>query len=323
VRLQQLAETVWAPGEQSRWFYERARGQYEVARAREGTTPAQLRRFDQAAPAAQRFDKVELAKYINAWAQLPHMVSRGGQKNFVHLMERLAKSHKDGWEPDATFYREVISQAIIYKRAARIGRQQKFSGYTANAVAYTVSLLAYRTAGRLDHSRIWNLQDVSPAVENALRDWMPHVHEEIVESAAGRNVTEWAKKEECWRHIMTLPVHLSHELEAELAEGQPLPTVGDQAGQQGVDLSPTDRENIARVMQITPEEWIQISGWGARSTELQPWQVGIATTLAGYAATGWARVPSKKQARHAIELLRLAEDAEVFASDERPALSEA
>jgi hypothetical protein len=32
VRLQQLSETTWTPGEQSRWFYERARGQYEVAK---------------------------------------------------------------------------------------------------------------------------------------------------------------------------------------------------------------------------------------------------------------------------------------------------
>ncbi|MCA1788734.1 MAG: AIPR family protein, partial [Thioalkalivibrio sp.] len=252
VRLQQLAETVWAPGEVSRWFYERARGQYEVARAREGTTPAQLRRFDQATPSSQRFDKVDIAKYINGWEQLPHMVSRGGQKNFVHLMERLASSHRDGWEPDAAFYRELIAEAIIYKRAALIGRQMKFSGYTANAVAYTVALLSYRTAGRLELARIWNSQDLTPAVGATLREWMPVVHQGIIDSAGARNVTEWAKKEEAWRYIQTLPVTLSHELEVELAEGQPLPTVGDQAGQQGLDLTPRDRENIAHVMQITP-----------------------------------------------------------------------
>jgi hypothetical protein len=310
VRLQQLAETIWAPGEQSRWFYERARGQYEVAKAREGTTSAQVKRFEKATPAAQRFDKVELAKFLNAWAQLPHMVSRGGQKNFVHLMERLAKSHRDGWEPDAEFFRQLIAQAIIFKRAAKIGRQQKFSGYTANAVAYAVSLLSYRTAGRLDLVEVWSRQDVSPALDETLREWMPTVHAGIVSSAGAQNVTEWAKKEECWRSIQTLPVILTTELEAELAEGQPLPTVGDSAGQRGEDLSPVDRENIARVMQVSAEEWIRISGWGARSNRLQPWQVSIAITLAAYAATGWAKVPSKKQAVQAVKILHAAVEAD-------------
>ena len=37
---ERLSEKIWCPGEQSRWFYERARGQYQVARNRVGTTPA-------------------------------------------------------------------------------------------------------------------------------------------------------------------------------------------------------------------------------------------------------------------------------------------
>ena len=308
VRLQQLSGAVWTPGEQSRWFYERARGQYEVARAREGDTAARLKRFEQANPPRQRFDKVDLAKYLNAWAGFPHLVSRGGQKNFVHLMERLARSHREDWEPDPDFYRQLVAQAIIFKRAEKTGRQHKFSGYIANAVAYTVALISYRTAGRLDLEEVWSAQSVSAALDETIREWMPQVHAGIVESAGSRNVTEWAKKEECWRHIQTLPVHLAPEMEAELADGQPLPTVGDQAGQRGVNLTPLDRENIARVMQISPEQWIGISGWGARSNRLQGWQIGIATTLAGYAATGWAKVPSKKQALQAAEILRIAEE---------------
>jgi hypothetical protein len=253
VRLQQLSETTWCPGEQTRWFYERARGQYEVAKATEGHTPARLKRFNSAVPSAQRFDKVDVARFTNAWDLLPHVVSRGGQKNFVHMMGQLAKSHRDGWEPDAEYYRKLVATAIIHKRAAKIVRQHKFSGYTANAVAYTVSLLSYRTAGRLDLGEIWNTQELSPALEETLRTWMPEVQAAIIESAGPRNVTEWAKKEECWRHIQTLPVSMPKDLEDELADGQPLPTVGDAAGKRGQDLTHADRENIARVMQVTPE----------------------------------------------------------------------
>jgi hypothetical protein len=61
-------------------------------------------------------------------------------------------------------------------------------------------------------------------------------------------------------------------------------------------------------MQVSGEEWLHICGWGAKSGELKAWQVGIASTLAGYAAAGWSKVPSKKQAAHGLEMLSIADE---------------
>ena len=171
----------------------------------------------------------------------------------------------------------------------------------------TVALLSFRTAGRVDLSRIWTAQDCSAAVRATLYEWMPLVYDEIVESAGQRNVTEWCKAEDCWRHMQTLNVSVSNRLEEELSEGQPLPTVGDRRQRRGVGLSAEDRENIARVMQVRPEGWLHLVGWGSRSQKLRSWQIGIATTLAGYAATSWTKVPSQKQAKQGKEILRVAE----------------
>jgi len=304
VKLQQLALTVWIPGEQSRWFYERARGQYEVAQQREGTTQAQLNRFKKANPTNQRLDKVSLAKYVNTWAKLPHIVSRGGQKNFVAFMDLVSKEHGARWEPDATFYRHSIAKAIIFKHAERLARQHNFPGYRANAIAYTVALVSYRTAGRVDLDKIWNEQSLSHSFVDTLNSWMPDIYNAFVQSAAGRNVTEWCKKEECWRNLQTLELKVSTDLEAELAEGQSLPGQATSKGKDGtVSLTAQDRENIARVMQVSAEEWVSISGWGTRNSTLKPWQCGIATTLASYAAGGWSRVPSEKQANHGVKIL--------------------
>lgn len=306
VRIQQLANTVWAPGEQHRWFYERARGQYDVARVREGTTPARKKQFDEKTPRTQKFDKVLLAKYENAWEQLPHIVSRGGQKNFVAFMKRLAKEHRSEWEPDMAYFRRLIAKAIIYKQAERSARKHKFSGYRANAVAYTISAISYRTAGRVDLDQVWQNQACSPALERTIHEWMEVIHQQLVATAGERNVTEWCKKEECWRHIQTHGVPLPQDLEQELAEGQKLPTVGHVKHRQGRGLSPQDRENIARTMQHGASDWIQLVEWGARTGELKGWQIGIATTLATYAAKGWADVPSPKQAKQAVKMLELA-----------------
>ena len=308
VKIQQLSETVWAPGEQDRWFYERARGQYQVAKAREGTTPARTRRFNEMTPNQQKFDKVMLAKYVNSWDQLPHIVSRGSQKNFVEFMVRLTKEHGDTWEPDVAYYKELIARAIIYKRAEKVARMHKFPGYRANAVSYTVALISYRTAGRVNLKGIWDRRDCSQALADTLYMWMPEVWGEFTRSAGERNVTEWCKKEECWRSVQTLGLSLPVELESELASGQPLPTVGDSEEQQGKGLNAEDRENIARVMQVPAEDWVHLTGWGARTSLLEPWQIGIATTLATYAAIGWTKVPSKKQAKQGVTMLAVAEE---------------
>jgi len=265
------------------------------------------RRFDQIAPPSQRFDKVLLAKYLNSWAKLPHIVSRGSQKNFVYFMERLERRHPNSWEPDESYYKDLIARAIIFKKADRFTRQHKFPSYRANVLTYTVALLSFRTAGRVDLSRIWTAQDCSAALAATLYEWMPQVYVEIVESAGESNVTEWCKKEDCWRSMQTLNVSVPAALEQELSEGQPLPTVGDMRQRRGLGLSAEDRENIARVMQVKPEEWLHLIGWGSRSQELLGWQIGIATTLAGYAAASWTKVPSRKQAKQGKEILRVAE----------------
>jgi hypothetical protein len=207
--------------------------------------------------------------------------------------------------PDPEYYRKLIARALIYQAAEKIARQHGFPSYRANAVVYTVALLANRTHGSLDLEQIWNQQRVPEAVVNTMRNWMLLVYDEIVISAGNRNVTEWCKKEECWSRIQALSVAIGSELEQELATALPLPTVGDSDGRKSENLTSSDRENIARVMRITPAEWIEISGWGSKTGYLKDWQIGIATTLAAYAAGGWSKVPSRKQANHAVEILRV------------------
>lgn len=311
VRIERLAETVWAPGEQVRWFYERARGQYEVARARQGSTPAKRKVFDVQMPKSNKFTKTDLAKYLNSWDENPHIVSQGAQKNFVWYMTRLYEKDAN-FEPDESFYKDLISKAIIFKHAEKVARQHKFPAYRANAITYTVALLAFKTTGRLTLGRIWDEQVLSEPVAQTIYDWMPTVWQAIVDGAGDRNVTEWAKKEECWSQIQLLDLAMSSDLESRLTDGDPLPNVGRAAKKGTIELTREDRENLARVMRVKKEDWRAISDWGQETGNLQPWQHGIALTLSGYAAGGWKKVPSVKQARQAVKMLQIARDAELI-----------
>lgn len=310
IAIEQLATNVWAPGEQTRWFYERARGQYEVARNRvAGNSVAKRRKFDEQTPKKQKFAKVDLAKYYNCWEQKPEIVGRGSQKNFIYFMTHIAKDHP-GFKPDEDFYKQLIAKAIIYKAAEGIARKHKFSSYRANAVAYTVALVAFKTVGRVNLQSIWERQQVSDALHQVMDDWMPVVWDAIVSTAGARNVTEWAKKTECWHEIQLLDVVIPPALEKELREGDPLPTVGQRAKSgKAEELSSLDRQNINRVIQQEPEYLLQLGMWGRKTGELKDIQISIVLTVATYAGAGWDKIPSHKQAKHIVAAIDIAKKA--------------
>jgi hypothetical protein len=301
VAMEHLADTTWTPGEQSRWFYERARGQYQVAKFRYATTKAKQKRFEAATPATQRFTKTDLAKYLNCWAMLPHVVSRGSQKNFVAFMDVLRQSVATDWVPDQNYYRETIGKAIIFRRTERIVRSLEVPAFRANVVAYLVSFLCARTLGRIDLRKVWDAQGISEGLEDALSKWCISVYNRIVESAGDRNVTEWCKKQDCWIDVKSLTLDVPKKLRAELLAEQSTPTVG----QGGQKLTFEDSENISKVMKVPAEAWLSIHGWGVRTKSLPFILAGVAHTLSGYAASGWTRIPSAKQANAAAKILKI------------------
>ena len=309
IALEQLANSIWAPGEQTRWFYERARGQYEVARNRiAGTSAAKRRIFDDQTPKRQKFSKVDLAKFYNCWEQRPEVVGRGSQKNFVYFMTHIAKDHP-GFEPDETFYKQLIAKAIIYKAAESIARKHKLAGYRANAIAYTIALVAFKTIGRVNLEAVWEKQEVSPSLYSLMDDWMPLVWSAIIETAGARNITEWAKKEECWSEIQLLDLTIPSALEEELREGDSLPTVGSKARKgKANELSTLDRQNINRVVQQEADYWWQLGLWGKKTGALEEIQLSIVLTIASYAAGGWDKIPSHKQSKHAVAAINVAKE---------------
>jgi hypothetical protein len=214
IEIERLSTTIWCPGEQGRWFYERARGQYQVAKSREATTPANKRKFDERTPASRKFTKTDLAKFENSWHQLPHVVSRGAQKNFLAFTLDVQKPGND-WKPDEDWYRELISKAILFRQTTRIVKQEKFPAYKANIVTYLIACIAFKTGSRLNLRHIWDNQKISQDLERLIRSWSHIVSDAITTSANGRNVTEWCKREECWEAIRNVVAPLPSPLPPE------------------------------------------------------------------------------------------------------------
>lgn len=298
IEIQRLSEKIWTPGERSRWFYERTRGQYQVERSRKGITTAKLKEFDHQCPSGQRFSKTDMAKYLQCWDQYPYIVARGAQKNFVFFMERIQKEYGRKWRPKEQFYKELIAKAILFRTADRIAKNQGISSYKANVVACLVSLLSRKIGKTINLIDIWNRQTPIDMIEEILANWSLPVHGLLVETAAGRNVTEWCKSEDSWKMLLAKAPNIPEALLGKIS-GSKIASLGVK------DYRPT--QNMSRIMKLNGSEWSRLSEWGKQNGKLEDWQCGIAITLAGYGNGGWAKKPSFKQMRCAIQILEIAE----------------
>lgn len=215
--MDRLSRRVLAPAQNAqfdtRWFYERTRGSYENARARE--IGSRRRQFDVQNPKGQKFDKLELAKVENIWRLEPHIVSKGAQSSFVHFTEWV----NEAWETDSSqfneaYYRDLVSRLILARETRKIVQEAKWysTGYLANIVAYGLSKFLYDLtdmfAGHeIDLPAIWReqtcddrlLDNIDVACEAARR----HL---TSDERRQQNVTQWAKQTDCWASFRDTPL---------------------------------------------------------------------------------------------------------------------
>lgn len=298
IALERLSERIWCPGEESRWFYERARGAYQVAMARRGTTPARKREFERECPKNNRFGKTDLAKFLMSWWQRPQVVSRGAQKNFSVFMAELPERFTPGWQPDEVFYKDTVALAILFKAAQRAVRRAKLQSYGANVVTYMVAKLAFEYGSRLDLEAIWEAQEISAELARIFEDWAPLVHTALIQGAAGRNVTEWCKKDGCWENVQALRLDFP---------SPPPPEFAPNGGEHALDqYGGTHHQLVELCCSLSGPDWAKVMAWASQPGRVAEFDRRVAHTVAGYALQGWQKRPTEKQARFAARVLEAA-----------------
>ena len=197
VEIEKISRSVYCPDGVGQWFYERASGSYNTLLAREGTTPAKLKKIKDTIPANRRFTKTDLAKYLNAWDQKPEIVSLGAQKNFDRFMASLiAPEGQELKLPSSADFKAMIAKAKIYRDTQKLIRPM-FQAFQANITNYTVSVTSMLIGDRIDLEKIWNNQAISPELLEQIKIWAQQVGAVLHESAGGKMISEWAKKPEC------------------------------------------------------------------------------------------------------------------------------
>lgn len=281
VRIEEFSRRIYAPSSegtfrQSKWFYERARGQYADARA--GLTLAERRKFDLDNPRRQVFTKTDLAKFLGVWEERPHEVSLGAQKNFAAFAQRIGQAwNKASDDFNGAWYREAVAKAIIFRATERIVSDQPWyqGGYRANIVAYAIAKTAHDLAkiGRVvDFQDIWRRQALSPPLEEALAIVAEAVHGELINPAPGiSNVTEWAKKPACWNRVSQLDTSWSQAFLDSLVSSDARRDAVRQARREQRQLNGIEAQ-IA-VVNAGPSFWTNALEWGSERKLLTPTEV--------------------------------------------------
>ncbi|MET8376745.1 AIPR family protein [Streptomyces microflavus] len=267
VDVQRYTRSLWAPApdgssQETHWFYERARGQYTDELTKAATAPRQ-QKFKRVNPLKQKFTKTDLAKYVHSWEQLPHLVSRAAQKNFVEFTLRVTEEPP---EVDTQYCRRVIAMAILFKAVDRVAARHEAASHKSHVTTYTMARLVLAADRRIDLDRIWQEQRITPALEEAIDSLCPLVMKAVLTPLRGNNVGEWAKKGECWDMVSRVQWKVPGELEAELRV-TPLHASGLSAGSDVV-AEGTEVELLA----VPVEEWSAIARWAKETHSLSPWQ---------------------------------------------------
>ena len=215
IRVQEFSRRILASREGqfagSKWFYERARGQYRDEQSK--LTPAGKKRFLDEYPKYQLFNKTDLAKYLMTFGCEPNTVSKGAQANFSFFAERIGSDwNKDDKKINEQWYRDTIAKAIIFRELDRAVLRADWygGGYKANIVTYTiawlVNLLKRKGENGLNLDSVWNRQTAEGDLLNLLIDSAEKVAFSIQENAGNQNVTQYCKQQACWKRISELTI---------------------------------------------------------------------------------------------------------------------
>jgi hypothetical protein len=186
----------------SKWFYERARGQYKNKQAY--LSSRDRNRFVTEYPRSQLLQKVEIAKYQLSVDQKPFLVVKGSFPTF-------SKNINTAWAKDQNqfndlYFEKMVANAILFRNLDKHISQSDWykenRGYKAEVVTYTIAYFMHwmeQKAFDLNRKKIWDEQSLSGELVATLDMFAQHVRDFVTNPPSHvKNVREYCKKEECW-----------------------------------------------------------------------------------------------------------------------------
>lgn len=292
VHFEKLSRTIITPHSdtnptQTKWFYERARGQYRNARNREGFTKARRKAFDIKHPRSQMFTKEKLAKYINAYQEVykgtklvvaPHFVV----KNVKNYSQFILYNTKEKVENNNIYFEDTIAKAILYQTCEKLYgvKPNSIGGLRFIVVPYAITYFGLKTDYKLDLYKIWRNQSLSGNLSNLLYDLMVQLDKFLVDNSPESLIEMWARKESCWELVKKQNFDLDYD---SIKDDFISPNENSKRKIMSSDESIENEKenNIEKLKTIPINKWKEIEIWGEQTGFLSAYLRNIAYTIAG------------------------------------------
>lgn len=326
IKMEEISRRLQVPAKagarvQSKWFYERSRGQFQNERLY--LTRAKKDAFDLEYPTEQLINKTDLAKYDSTWREKPHWVSLGAQKNFTKFADQFSSKNPDLSESEfwntispnygESYYQQIVAVAILWKLTETIvstGRGDWYEGdYRPQIVAYSLSLLLHslrRTGNEFDLAQVWARQGIDGSLENCIRNMAIAVQKAILTPPQGMtNVGEWSKKEACWEKIRQISVSCTQQIEQWIVSKEDFKKAkadGKKLGMQddGIGLQKT-------VLDLTAGGyWAALLKWPQTANLLSPAERNLVVKAS--TVQGFMKINIEKDWRKLLEIRQLCEE---------------
>ncbi len=258
---------------QTRWFFERARGQYDQPKM--SMSKSDRDKYTRQNPKNQKFSKTDLAKYLNSAEMKPYSVSKGAQLCLVDFHAEMAEK----WEKDKLFYnelffKELVAKAIIFKAIEKIISNQEWyienKAYRAQLVPYTFSKLIYEIKNNdmeLDYKNIWDRQELPNFLVSDIEKIAKLCFDVFNDpNRTFSNIGEYCKRKDCWNSVKDKIYTLSETLVKNL--------ISKEEGKTRITSAKKEERlnksiyNEVEIFQLTDDYWKKIKRIGMEQGHL-------------------------------------------------------
>ena len=182
-------------------------------------------------------------------------------------------------------------------------------GYKAQVVTYTLAYLFYQIGKEcpdraFDFKTVWNQQGVSHATEMELEKIAEAMYYHLVSpDREVQNVTEWAKREACWKKAKAISISLGSKFKKEL-----LSTAEEAEAKKNARHEQKQENSASAMIQVAEygiENWKALLTWGIQNRIFNPQEISF---LKVAIAMETGKFPSEKQCGRILQVLAKARE---------------
>ncbi|MEH6544381.1 MAG: AIPR family protein [Porticoccaceae bacterium] len=294
-------------GLSTKWFYERARGQYSTQLRALST--GQRRKFEAEYPKKQVFTKTDMAKYENTWRMKPYLVKKGAQANLKALGGDIIKEfEQDESAFGPAFYNDLVSKMLLFKMADSAILQADWykaeKGLKAEIVTYSIALLRHTLLNNkkdINLSSIYRSQCVSDSLLSTIVSIARLVRINITDfefTGGVTNPSEFSKSEKGWSKIQSIEIDLSELRDNDVLSAED--AIDTKKERRDVNVASKSITGLEYVLSVPVQEWDLIAEYSAKTYPQTHKNVGIPRKCAELHRVG--KMLSDKQLNVAKEI---------------------